>query len=81
MLTTEAPNMRDLGKMLLVLAAALAIVGGLLTLGGRIPGLGKLPGDFVWRRGNTTVYFPLATSLILSVVLSALLWWLGRRSG
>lgn len=73
--------MRDLGKMLLILGGALAVVGALMTLGGRIPGLGKLPGDFVWRRDGTTVYFPLATSVILSIVLSLLLWLFGRRGG
>jgi hypothetical protein len=64
--------MADLGKMLLVLGALLLVVGLVLTLGGRIPGLGKLPGDVVYRKGNFTLYFPLATSILLSLLLTAI---------
>jgi hypothetical protein len=71
--------MADLGKVLIV-AGALAIVAGLaLVLLGRaqVP-LGRLPGDFVYRGKNTTFYFPLATSILISVVLSVALYLVGR---
>ena len=71
--------MNDLGK-LLVLAGAIAIVAGLaLILLGRanVP-LGRLPGDIVYRGKNSTFYFPLATSIVLSVVLSVVMYLIGR---
>jgi hypothetical protein len=71
--------MSDLGK-LLVLVGAVAIVAGLaLMLLGRanIP-LGRLPGDVVYRGKNSTFYFPLATSILVSVVLSVVLYVIGR---
>lgn len=72
-------NMNDLGK-LLVMAGAIAIVVGLaLILLGRanVP-LGRLPGDIVYRGKNSTFYFPLATSIVLSVVLSVVMYLIGR---
>jgi len=69
--------MRDLGRMLILFGAVLVVVGLLLTVAGRI-GLGRLPGDIVYRRGNFSFYFPLMTSILLSIVLS-LLFWLFRR--
>jgi Protein of unknown function (DUF2905) len=61
--------------MLLVLAAILAVTGAILYLGPRLPfRLGRLPGDIVHREEHTTFYFPLATSLLLSVGLSLVLW-------
>ena len=65
--------MAEIGRTLLVLGGVLFVVGLLLTLGGRIPGLGRLPGDIVYRRGNFTFYFPLVTSLLLSLLLTAIL--------
>ena len=53
-------------------------VGLLLTFAEKVPGLGRLPGDIVWRRGSFTFYFPLATCIIVSLVLS-LLFRLFRR--
>ena len=71
--------MTDLGKMLLVLGAVVIVAGLALIVAGRahIP-LGRLPGDIVHRGKNTTFYFPLATSIIVSVVLSLVLWAVGR---
>jgi Protein of unknown function (DUF2905) len=64
--------MSELGRPLMVVGAVLLVVGLVLTFGPRIPGLGRLPGDIVWRRGGTTVYFPVVTCLVLSIVLSLL---------
>jgi hypothetical protein len=69
----------DLGKMLVLLGGAIVVVGLALILLGRtnLP-IGRLPGDIVYRGKNTTFYFPLATSILLSVVLSILLYVIGR---
>jgi len=64
--------MSELGRPLIVVGAVLLVLGLVLTFGPRIPGVGRLPGDIVWRRGNTTVYFPIVTCLVLSLVLSLL---------
>ncbi len=71
--------MVDLGRILLVLGIALVVIGGIVMLLGRtgLP-LGRLPGDFLYRSKHTTFYFPLATSIVLSVVLSLLLFLIGR---
>ena len=67
-----------LGKTLLVAGLALALAGAALLLAPRIPWIGRLPGDIRIRGEHTTFYFPLATCLLLSVVLSALLWLVSR---
>lgn len=71
--------MPDLGKLLLFFGAILVVAGLVLVVFGRmnIP-LGRLPGDIVYRGKNTTFYFPLATSILLSVVLSLVLYVVGR---
>jgi hypothetical protein len=71
--------MTDLGKLLMAAGAFLLVAGGALVLLGRtnLP-LGRLPGDMVYRGKNTTVYFPLATSVVLSVVLSIVLYVVSR---
>ena len=71
--------MAALGKTLVVFGLTLVIVGGALLLLGRtnLP-LGRLPGDILYRGKNTTVYFPLGTSILLSVVLSLVLYLIGR---
>lgn len=66
------------GRMLIILGVVLILVGLLLTYGGRIPWLGRLPGDIRIERENFSFYFPLATSLLVSLLLS-LLFWLFRR--
>ena len=71
--------MSELGKLLIVLGIVLMGAGVVLTLLGRtnLP-LGRLPGDIVYRGKNTTFYFPLATSLLVSVLLSLVLYVAGR---
>ncbi len=71
--------MADLGKVLIGLGLLLVVVGALVVLAGRahLP-IGRLPGDIVYRGKNTTVYFPLATSLLISVVLSVVLYAITR---
>jgi hypothetical protein len=71
--------MTDLGKLLIGFGLALVMVGVVVMLLGRanLP-LGRLPGDIVYRGKNTTFYFPLATSVVVSVVLSIILYVVGR---
>jgi Protein of unknown function (DUF2905) len=71
--------MSELGKLLIVLGIVLMGAGVVLTVLGRtnLP-LGRLPGDIVYRGKNTTFYFPLATSLLVSVLLSIVLYVVGR---
>jgi len=59
-----------LGRILIVLGLGLAALGLLFVLGGKIPGLGRLPGDIVIRRENFTFYFPLVTCLLASLLLT-----------
>ncbi|MEW6082539.1 MAG: DUF2905 domain-containing protein [Bacillota bacterium] len=67
------------GRVLIIVGVAFLIFGGLLVFADKIPGIGRLPGDMVFRRGNFTFYFPLATSLILSLLLTVVLSLFFRR--
>lgn len=71
--------MAELGKLLVFFGVVLIVVGALFLLLGRthLP-IGRLPGDIIYRGKNTTFYFPLATSILLSVVLSIVLYVIGR---
>lgn len=71
--------MTELGKLLIVLGVVIVIAGAVLLLLGRtnLP-LGRLPGDIVYRGKHTTFYFPLATSIVLSVLLSVVLYVISR---
>jgi hypothetical protein len=64
------------GRSLIILGLLIAGVGLLINLG--LP-IGRLPGDFTIRRGNFTFYFPLATSIIASIVLTLIMMFFGRR--
>jgi hypothetical protein len=69
-----------MGRTLIAIGIALVILGLLVTFGEKLPiRLGRLPGDIIIRGKNTTFYFPLVTSLLLSVLLSFVMWLLGRR--
>ena len=64
--------LQSLGKMLIVMGVVVLIVGVLMYIGGRA-GLGTLPGDIAWRRGNTSIYIPIVSSIVLSIVLTIVL--------
>jgi hypothetical protein len=67
--------LRDLGRLLLILGAVIAAVGALLYFGARLPfRLGRLPGDIIHRSEHTTVYFPIVSCLVISAVLSLIIW-------
>jgi hypothetical protein len=65
-----------MGRLLIVIGLVVAAAGLLMTLG--LP-LGRLPGDFSIKRGNFSFYFPLATSILASIILTLLLMLFGRR--
>jgi membrane protein implicated in regulation of membrane protease activity len=67
------------GKLLIVLGGLLIIIGAAIGLVGKIPWLGRLPGDIYIERRNFTLVFPLATSILVSVILSLVLYLFSRR--
>jgi len=68
-------EMRELGRALLIFGGIAVVTGAFLFFSGRLPlRLGRLPGDVVHRGEHTTFYFPIATSLLLSVGVSLLIW-------
>jgi Protein of unknown function (DUF2905) len=73
-----ATPVEGLGRALVVLGAVILALGLVLSFAGRIPWLGRLPGDIVFRRGRFTLYFPLATSILVSLLLTLLLRLLRR---
>jgi hypothetical protein len=64
-----------MGKSLVIIGLVIAAIGAVMMLG--LP-LGRLPGDFAFRRGNVSFYFPLMTSIVVSIVLTLLLAWFRR---
>jgi len=74
-----APGMNEVGRLLIVVGALAIVAGVVVLLLGRMNfPLGRLPGDIVYRGKNTSIYFPLATSVLVSVVLTIVLWAIGR---
>ncbi|MCC6347435.1 MAG: DUF2905 domain-containing protein [Nitrospirales bacterium] len=71
--------MQSIGRFLVIVGILLAVAGGLLLLAGKIPWIGRLPGDIFIQRKNFTFYFPLATSILLSLLLTLLFWLIGRK--
>jgi len=71
--------MPGVGKMLMIAGVALFLIGGLIMLVGRLGlPLGRLPGDILYRGKNTTVYFPIVTCVVLSVLLTFIAYVVGR---
>lgn len=68
-----------MGKFLILLGIVLILVGGLLLLPGKFPWLGRLPGDVVIEKKNFTFYFPVTTSIIVSILLTLLFYLFSRR--
>ncbi|RPJ56355.1 MAG: DUF2905 domain-containing protein [Acidobacteria bacterium] len=73
------PGLESFGKLLLVFGILLAVIGALLMYGGKIPFLGRLPGDIAIRRENWGFYFPLTTSIVISLLLTLLFSLFSRR--
>jgi hypothetical protein len=68
-----------LAKVMILFGIVLVLLGGLLLVVGKIPLIGRLPGDFYFRKGNVTFYFPLASSILISVLITLLFSLFGRR--
>ena len=71
--------MIDIGKMLIIFGVAAIVIGGILVLSGKVPWLGRLPGDILVQKKNFTFYFPLATSILISVLLTLIFWLIKKR--
>ena len=72
-------SFRELGRALMVLGGCMLVAGGFFYFGGRLPfRLGRLPGDIVHKGEHTTVYFPIVTSILLSIGLSIVFWMISR---
>lgn len=70
---------QGLGRVLIIAGLVLAGLGVLMLVVGKMPGIGRLPGDIVYKRGNFTVYFPIVTMILLSVVVTVILNVFFRR--
>jgi hypothetical protein len=73
------PGFYSFGKLLILFGLILAAVGGLILLIGKVPFIGRLPGDIYIQRKSFTFYFPLATSILLSIILTLLFSFFSRR--
>ena len=67
------------GKILFIIGLVISIIGLLIMLGEKIPWIGRLPGDFYFKGKNFTFYFPLATSIIISIILTVILMFINRK--
>ena len=71
-------DLHGLGRVLIVGGLALTLFGLFLVMGPKLPWLGRLPGDIIIRREHVTFYFPLATSLLASLIFTVVVWLIGR---
>ncbi len=70
---------QELGRALVIFGLVVVAIGGLVLLAGKVPFIGRLPGDIVVRKGNFTLYAPIMTGIILSLVLTLVLNLWARR--
>ncbi len=71
--------MGETGKLLIVIGCVLIVSGALFLMAGKIPGLGRLPGDITIKKENFTFYFPLTTCILLSLALTLIFFLINRR--
>ena len=71
--------MQDFGKLLFLMGLVLALVGILIIYMGKTPWIGRLPGDILIQRKSFIFYFPLTTGILISILLTFILWLLGRK--
>ncbi len=67
-----------MGKILIIMGLIIVVIGALMIVGPRIPFIGRLPGDIYVRRENFVFYFPITTSILISIILSLILFFIGR---
>ncbi|MBI5573875.1 MAG: DUF2905 domain-containing protein [Elusimicrobia bacterium] len=71
--------MTYLGKILIIIGIVLILLGIIFIFGIKIPYIGKLPGDILIKKENFTFYFPITTSIIISILLSIILWLITKK--
>ncbi len=71
--------MQDFGKLLFAVGLVITLLGILIASAGKIPWIGRLPGDILIRRENFTFYFPLTTSVLVSILLTFIFWLFSKR--
>jgi len=74
-----AEGIQHAGKFLVVLGVIAIALGALLLISGKIPWIGRLPGDILIQKKNYTIYVPLATSIIISLIITFIFWLMGKR--
>lgn len=67
-------NFGGIGKSLIVLGVILIVIGVIVYVGSKIPFIGRLPGDIYIKRDNFTIYFPLATSILVSIIITLIMY-------
>ncbi len=72
-------ELSSFGKILIYIGIIMIVVGGLFMLGGKIPFMGRLPGDIAIQKKNFSFYFPITTSIVISIILSLIMWLLSRK--
>jgi hypothetical protein len=73
------PGPGSFGRLLVISGVVLVLVGLVFMLSGKIPWLGRLPGDIYIKKKNINFYFPLGTSILLSIIISFILWFINRK--
>ncbi|HTZ18821.1 MAG TPA: DUF2905 domain-containing protein [Dissulfurispiraceae bacterium] len=71
--------MEQFGRILIIVGVVTIVLGALLMLSGKLPWIGRLPGDIIVQKKNFTFYFPIATSILLSILLTLIFWFVGRK--
>jgi len=71
--------MSDLGRSIITIGIVLVIVGFLVMVAGKIPGMGKLPGDIFIKKENFSFYFPITTCILLSILFSVFMYFFGKK--
>jgi len=71
--------MHEIGRSLVFIGIVLVALGAVITLLGKVPGIGKLPGDILIERKNFTFYFPIVTCIVISILFSLVSWLAGKR--
>lgn len=68
-----------LGRSLILIGLVIVFIGLAITFAPKVPFLGRLPGDIFYKRHNISFYFPLTTSIIISIILSLIFWFISRK--
>jgi hypothetical protein len=71
--------MGELGKFIIAIGIVLVIVGVIITMAGKVPAIGKLPGDIFIKKENFSFYFPLTSCILLSIIIGVIMYWIGKK--